>query len=291
MKNRFQTAALLSVFSLFLLWAAASGQKNDNGGDFILIPAGAFMMGDSAGEGDEDEKPVHTVELDSFYINSFEVINAEYAKFIRADGYRKKQYWKAGGFMKFNKPDGWDRKEYHGGRFPGNEMFPVVGVSWYEAMAYCAWLTERMGKVYRLPTEAEWEKAARDDKLRKYPWGNEIDGTYANYEGCRYSSGGGIMPVGFFFGSTDDKFATKDNRSPYGVYDMAGNVWEWCQDWYSDAYYGKSERRNPQGPFYGGYRTMRGGGWDSPAHDLRCANRQSTVSPLSILQCGFQMCS
>ncbi|MEJ2307366.1 MAG: SUMF1/EgtB/PvdO family nonheme iron enzyme [candidate division WOR-3 bacterium] len=137
---------------------------------------------------------------------------------------------------------------------PGNENFPVVGVNLHEANAYCKWLSEKTGEIYRLPTESEWEKAARGTDQRRYPWGNNIDSSYANY----YKSGdpyendlsftGGLTQVGFYDGYIHDGFPTHDNASPYGAYDMAGNVWEWISDPWDPHYYSKSPIHNPKGP-------------------------------------------
>ena len=187
-------------------------------------------MGDNFYEGNGNETPVHTVYLDSYYIGKFEVTNGEYRRFIDSGGYINPEYWNAGGFEKVgNKPKFWNDIIYKGGGF-GNDKFPVVGVSWFEAMAYCSWLSKKNGKTYRLPTEAEWEKAARGTDQRRYSWGNDIGGSYANYmeSGDPYESG--ITSVGFFNGTVRNGFATYNSTSSYGAYDMTGNVWEWCFD-------------------------------------------------------------
>ncbi len=232
---------------------------NDGYGDYVLVPAGEFEMGE--GEvGMTWSAPVHTVHLDSFYIGKYEVTNEEYKKFIDDEGYTNESYWSAGGFGKFkDMPSLWPIDSYHGGGVPGFENFPVDGVSWYESMAYCAWLTAKTGKVFRLPTEAEWEKAARGTDLRSYPWGDNIDSTYSNYSRSSdpYVSS---TPVGYYDGSTQDGFVTHDNSSLYGAYDMSGNVYEWCSDWL-DAYSADSQNSNPTGPDTGKYKVFRGGGW------------------------------
>ena len=245
-------------------------------------------MGDNFNEGDPDEKPVHEVYLDAFYIGKFEVTNGEYKKFINDGGYKKKKYWKAGRFKKYgSEPFFWKNSEYCGGGLTGNDNFPVVGVSWYEASAYCLWLSEKTGKEYRLPTEAEWEKASRGDAStnvnpegqRRYPWGNDIKVNQANF----FSSGDPYddmpTPVGYYNGKKQGDYSTISNASPYGIYDMAGNVYEWCLDKYGEDYYSKSPEKNPKGPKKGGYRIIRGGGFFSSILSIRCASRSIYAKP------------
>jgi formylglycine-generating enzyme required for sulfatase activity len=245
---------------------------NEGYGNYLLVPAGKFTMGDNYDEGNPREKPVHVVYLDAYYIGEFEVTNEEYKKFMDDGGYNKVEHWSEGGYGMFDEPLYWNTAEYNGGSIPGNENFPVVGVSWFEAVAYCSWLSEKTGNVYRLPTEAEWEKAARggdyldgDDNglaanpipQRRYPWGNEIDGSYANYldSGDPYEEG--LTPVGYYNGSVYGDFATHDNASPYGAYDMAGNVYEWILDYYQENY-SPEMATNPQGPGRGSGHVIRG---------------------------------
>jgi len=169
-------------------------------------------------DGSDDEKPVHTVYLDAFYIDIYEVTNAQYEKFMDATGHNAPIHWDDPDFNVYN--------------------LPVVGVSWYDAMAYAEWA----GK--RLPTEAEWEKAARGGLVgKKFPWGNSFSYNHANGGG---SSWNGPAPVGRLL------------ANGYGLYDMAGNVKEWCFDWYTQNY-AISPTRNPRGPSSGAKRVIRGG--------------------------------
>ena len=202
----------------------------------ILIPAGEFIMGSTEGEGHNDEQPQITVVLDAFYIDRCEVTNAQYKLFMDATGHKAPMYWDDG---KYNHP-----------------KQPVVGVTWYDANAYAKWA----GK--RIPTEAEWEKAARGTDGREYPWGNKWDSLKCNSnigsDGYQHTTPAASFP---------------DGSSPYGVMNMAANVWEWCADWYGSDY-SRSPRQNPKGHDSGGERVLRGGSWCTTDHSyLRCANR------------------
>jgi formylglycine-generating enzyme required for sulfatase activity len=275
---------------------------NEGYGNYLLVPAGQFTMGDNYDEGNPREKPVRIVYLDAFYIGEFEVTNQEYKKFIDDEGYKNREYWSNGGFGRFGKPLHWNDEVYNGGGIPGNENFPVVGVSWFEAAAYCSWLSAQTGSVYRLPTEAEWEKAARggdyldgDDSRqvpnpipqRRYPWGNEIDGSYANYldSGDPYEEG--LTPVGYYDGSVHGDFATHDNASPYGAYDMAGNVYEWINDYYRGNY-DKKAVTNPQGPKRGSGHVIRGSAFLYETFKQRSAYRGSYYSSFRGVYIGIR---
>lgn len=225
---------------------AARELVSKDGAPMVLIPAGKFWMGSPYG-GWDNEHPRHQVMLDTFYMDKFEVTVARYAKFLRA---------KNG-----SKPDYWDDLDGHN---HGN--LPVVGVSWEDANAYCQWA----GK--RLPTEAEWEKAARGTDGRMYPWGNqEPSGRLANFGKVWFLTSayeGGLVPV------DSDEAGT----SPYGLYHMAGNVWEWTADWYDKNYYRESPERNPPGALIGEFRVRRGGSWSYDEAYMRSATR-STSAP------------
>ena len=227
----------------------------NDGAPMVLIPAGEFQMGSNNGE--NDEKPVHTVYVDAFYMDVYEVTNAQFKAFVDANPqWRKDQI----------------PRKYHGGSYlyhwsgnhypNGKDNHPVVYVSWYAAMAYAQWA----GK--RLPTEAEWEKAARGGlQGQTYPWGNTIDASQANYG----RNPGSTTSVGSY------------GANGYGLYDMAGNVWEWCVDVYQENFYAVSPPRNPVSggsiaPPYltdqtNSSRVLRGGSWLNDALYLRVAYR------------------
>ena len=211
----------------------------NDGVKMVLIPAGEFEMGGSAG--DADEKPVHTVNVNAFYIDIYEVTNAKYKEFVDATGHESSVYWK---YPNFNEPDQ-----------------PVVGITWDDANAYAKWA----GK--RLPTEAEWEKAARGGLVgKKYAWGDspmppEGAGNFADETAKKVFKKWDIIS-GYDDGFSHTAPVGSLNPNGYGVYDMMGNVWEWCADWY-DNYYSKSPKSNPKGPDSGTCKVIRGGSWNS----------------------------
>jgi formylglycine-generating enzyme required for sulfatase activity len=244
----------------------ATTRRGKDGKDMLLVPEGWFIMGSTEAEiqaayelGKKydahtsaswfaDEKPQHRVWVDAFYMDKYEVTLGEYKAFLRATGYKGLPEAVA--------------------RYAPKDTHPVVLVSWDDAEAYCRWA----GK--QLPTEAQWEKAARGSDGLRYPWGNEaVDGKRANYcdtrcdypwkdksqeDGYQYTAPVGSYPLG---------------KSPYGIEDLAGNVWEWVQDWYDAEYYRKSPERNPVNTKRGIDRVRRGGGWRDNPVNVRAANR------------------
>jgi formylglycine-generating enzyme required for sulfatase activity len=270
--RRFALPGAVLVLSLLLVVpvlrpAATAGNAsqvvNDGHGDYLLVPAGAFRMGDNFGDGLPRERPVHTVELDAFYIAKYEMTNGEWKKFRDDPGYDDAKFWPNGRVVPRDQIPYWTQANNHGGGTPDSDDYPVLGVNWDSAAAYCNWLSAKTGKKYRLPTEAEWEKAARGADQRRYPWGNQIDHAHANYVGSSQFDTG--MKVGTF----------EAGKSPYGAYDMAGNVMEWCSDWYARDYYSVSPRRNPKGPATGAYKILRGGTFFVEAFDLRTYARSA----------------
>jgi formylglycine-generating enzyme required for sulfatase activity len=238
----------------------AGPAKNITGKDgapMVLVPAGEFMMGSREDDkgARNDERPAHPVYLEDFSIDQYEVTTSRYATFFQK--------------TKRTPPEHWSEQilKEHGRK-------PVVGVDWDDAQAYCAW----MGK--RLPTEAEWEKSARGTDRRIYPWGNtEPSQTLANFNHCcDFKNYGALTDVGSF-----DR-----GKSPYGVYDMAGNVLEWVADWYDENYYGMRPDRNPKGPSSGQYRVLRGGTWFNAPVDVRSANRYWLPPSLRNDSLGFR---
>jgi serine/threonine-protein kinase len=248
--------------------------KKDNS-ILIEIPAGEFGMGSVPKEGDDDEHPQHLVYLDTFYISKYEITNEQFDRFIKATGYKTdvEKVGKARIYEPENQGN-WVEKSGASWRYYYNKdtkKYPVVLTSWNDAKAYCDWAG------LRLPTEAEWEKAARGSDKRKYPWGNEAPGVKgaarANYADDKtdYAWSDRKVDDGYQFTAPVGVYET--GVSTYGCYDMAGNVWEWCSDRYGEFYYRVKAAQNPTGPTNGISRVLRGGSWFSSAIELRCANR------------------
>ncbi len=258
--------AIVTAVGALSLLAATNGTQppvNDGYGDFVYVPAGSFKMGDNFGDGLPRERPVHTVDLDAFYIAKYETTNGQWRKFRDDPGYDDVKYWPNGKVVPKDQVPYWTQANNHGGGTPDSDDYPVLGVNWDSATAYCNWVSAKTGKKYRLPTEAEWEKAARGTDQRRYPWGNDIERSDANYVGTEAFDTG--MKVGSF----------PKGVSPYGVYDMAGNVYEWCSDWYSRDYYSVSPKKNPKGPATGAYKVVRGGSFFLEAFDMRTYGRSA----------------
>ncbi|MBP8261420.1 MAG: formylglycine-generating enzyme family protein [Verrucomicrobia bacterium] len=272
--------------------------------DMALIPAGEFQMGDTFGEGYSDVLPVHTVHVSAFYMDRTEVTKAQWDAVYQ---------WAIGHGYSFDNPGSW----YGGVNYSKGDNHPVHTISWYDAVKWCNARSEREGRPwayytdqglsqpyrtgrvspsvrwdrgYRLPTEAEWEKAARGGSSgNRFPWGDTISHSQANYysywesghhlyvydlaatEGYHPNYATGVEP----YTSPVGPFAANG----YGLYDMAGNVWEWCWDWYSSSYYSSSSGSDPRGPGSGSYRAIRGGGWNSLAWHCRAANRNDSFYP------------
>jgi formylglycine-generating enzyme required for sulfatase activity len=208
-------------------------------------------------------------------MGKYPVTNEEFKVFVDDGGYGNKEYWTTEGWK-------WKEKEkisvprfWYDGKW-NRPNFPVVGVSWYEAAAYADWLSKKTGKEYRLPTEAEWEKAARGTDGREYPWGNDFNEKLCNSSECKLDR---TSPVGIF---------TK-GESLYGCLEMAGNVLEWCTDWFDGGYYKNSPKKNPRGPKDGSLRVRRGGCWFAGASHCRAAYRSDFHPAARVNVVGFRL--
>jgi len=221
-----------------------------------LVPAGPFEMGSE--EGSDNEKPVHTVILNDFYIDQFEITNARYAECVEAGDCNAPTYTGSA-----------TRENYYKNTNFSN--YPVISVDWYDAQAYCKW------RGARLPTEAEWEKAARGGLEGKlYTWGNESPNcSLANFNYSEYCIG-------------DPNIVGKYAPNDYGLYDMAGNVWEWVADWYDPDYFENSPISNPLGSENGSSRILRGGAWNRISNLLRVAYRYNTNPDLAHVSFGIR---
>ena len=226
----------------------------------IKIPAGKFTMGRpilSAKDERPNEGPAHTVSLEEFYIDKYEITNGDYKACVDAGV--------------CNLPHSLNSSARTKGYYsnPDYANFPVVHVDWYMAEAYCEW------RGTRLPTEAEWEKAARGTNDKHFPWGqNIVSCAFTQYATC----GKDTVAVG----------RHPDGVSPYGVHDMAGNVWEWVADWYGSDYYALSPPDNPKGPASGVYRVARGGGWNSNSTQLWVTYRTRFTPDSNTFNLGFR---
>jgi formylglycine-generating enzyme required for sulfatase activity len=216
-----------------------------DGAPMVVVAAGEFWMGLGEGDGLDDEQPRHKIFLDRYYIDKFEVTTERYAKFLEFTGWEK--------------PLHWDKV-----RFPQHATRPVIGISWSDADAYCR-INGR-----RLPTEAEWERAARGDNERKFPWGNMgPQSSHALFGQMTQFTYDILRPVGSYAGG----------EGPYGALDQAGNVAEWVEDWYDGEYYREGPEKNPLGPRAGQYKMIRGGSWSDMPVYLLSGSRNSKLPP------------
>lgn len=250
---------------------------------FVRIPAGEFGMG--ADDGDEDERPAHRVRLDAFYLSTHAVTNEQYAEFLRDTGHpppairdlpRMVTPAHEAAFRELSAPYVW-----RGGEAPRERgRHPVTMVGYADAVAYCLWLSTRLSQAVRLPTEAEWERAARGGlEGRRYPWGDDIDPSRANFlPDPALKKHRGTRPVGCY------------PPNALELYDMSGNVWEWVEDWYRSDAYRIADVHNPRGASEGTLRLVRGGSWVT--HDvlqLRCAHRHKVPTDTYAYSIGFRV--
>jgi formylglycine-generating enzyme required for sulfatase activity len=265
-------------------------------GNMVLIPAGTFTMGSDPEEGAEDERPEHQPSISAFHMDLYEVTNTMYLTALVWALDNGQAYWD-GSDVVTSSSDGtrylevsssYSRIDHSGSEFvikSGYEDHPVREVSWFGAAAYCNWRSESEGLAlcydtstwecnfsvngYRLPTEAEWEKGARGPSdERTYPWGDESPD--CGRVNANLIDGGCV-------GTTASVGSYSSGRSPYGLYDMAGNVMEWCNDWYSSTYYSSSPENDPRGPSSGPYKVVRGGAYSSSEFTMRSAYRYGST--------------
>jgi formylglycine-generating enzyme required for sulfatase activity len=234
-----------------------SGDKAAIEPALVRIPDGWFLMGSNSGQ--DCERPVHRVWIVSFYLAATQVTNAEYAQFLQATGSASPPFWND---PNFNHP-----------------QQPVAGPSWDEATRYCEWLSAQTGRHYRLPTEAEWERAARGGlEQKQYSWGDEPPQSLPDYE-KRWQTG--------------PEQVARYAANAFGLYDIGDNVHEWCSDWYDPNYYAVSSERNPQGPEQcptkPARRSSRGGSWRHQIKVARCSARSSIPPEFQYADYGFRV--
>lgn len=254
---------------------------NDNLVEMVFVKGGTFQMGSDTGE--DNEKPVHTVEVNDFYIGKYEITVEQFRAFVNATAYQTDAEKGDGSYVYVNnnwkKQSGINWRHDVAGNKRGSDenKHPVIHVSWNDAIAYCNWLKEQTGKNYRLPTEAEWEYAARGGNQSQgyiYAGSNTIDNIAWYYRNSKNVT----HPVG-------DKQANE-----LGLYDMTGNVWEWCNDWYDKDYYSSSPSNNPKGPNNGTNRVLRGGCWNYYPQYNRIAIRNYFTPDNRSYFYGFRVC-
>ena len=257
------TTLMLGVFCFLPSIAFSNSPTSIAPKGMVLIAGGVYVMGShksliELNPGDlfstdrhalGPENPAHNVEVDPFFIDTHEVSNRDYRKFVQTNKVREPLYYKDPNFNNFKQP--------------------VVGISWKEAQSYCIW------KGARLPTEAEWEKASRGKRSIDYPWGNESpDNTKLNFNQEIKKT----TNIGFY----------EAGKSDYGVYDLAGNVSEWVYDWHSPEFYLFSPKKNPVGPKKGQYKVIRGGNWRNNSEDVKMYYRNATVPSTRNKRLGFR---
>ncbi len=288
----FHIALLLTIFALgvFVLWPweAEKTKKSESDlpqviqyleRDMVKVEGGIFVMGCTDEQGSDcesNEKPWQVVTLSSFNIGKYEVTQAQFAAFIEATGYRtdaEKEGWSSVWTGK-NNGVSWRNNSSGNGTQPITH--PVIHVSWNDAIAFCNWLSEITGKSYRLPTEAEWEYAARGGN---YSHNYKFSGSNSQNNVAWYRDNSGLTtnPVG------------QKQANELGLYDMSGNVWEWCSDWYVENYYSDNPSSNPGGPLSGSERVLRGGGWYTDATYCRVAYRFSNPPDYRNFNFGFRL--
>lgn len=251
--------------------ASAVYTERSTGMEFVKIPAGCFVMGDTHGDGQGDEKPLHKVCIESFFAGKHEVTNAQYRKF---------------------------RPDHTSGSYEGNNLNgdsqPVTGVTWFDATEYAKWLSKKSGEKFRLPTEAEWEYTARGGNNGRNYWGNDPD------IACKTANGADLTArqqwKDWVTTECSDRYKVSApvgsfHANIFGVHDIMGNAWEWTNDWYDAEYYFESPRMNPQGPTSGKLKIPRGGGWMNASECVRVADRNGFSPDFSILFLGFRLVS
>ena len=247
-------------------------RDGSQGPEMVWIPAGSFRMGDIQGGGYSDEKPVHRVSIDRFAMGKYEVTVGEYLRFVKATGKHAPEWMEKG--SSYNIKTGSNNYYKELGSALTNKNHPIVGVSWLDAVAYAKWLSQQTGKKYRLPTEAEWEYAARAGTETKYWWGNNIGSNKANCwnsdckDSFKYTA-----PVGSF------------SANPFGLYDTVGNVWEWTCSEYKGKYQGSEQTCKNSASIF----VLRGGSWNIYARRTRTASRNLDVPTVRDRFYGFRL--
>jgi len=258
-----------------------SSRRTASPAPMVRVPHGDLLMGSQAGA--PEEAPVHRVAVAAFSIDQFEVTNSQFAEFVRRTGHvtdpeRSGVGWHWDGTWREVRAADWRHPLGPDSTIDGLDRHPVVQVSWNDATAYCRW------RRARLPTEAEWERAARGAGGRVYPWGDESPRgrtSYGSNTCCRADDGDG-----FLYTATVGAFPR--GRSPFGVDDLAGNVWGWVEDWFDAGFYARSPMLDPVNRVATSRRIIRGGGWGNDAEGLRSTLRHANPPDIGLSMVGFR---
>jgi formylglycine-generating enzyme required for sulfatase activity len=277
--------------------SAGSFRDAVTGMEFVAVKGGCFKMGDTFGDGLDDEKPVHEVCVSDFSIGKYDVTVGEFRKFSTATGYQTEAE-KYDGCAVWNgeKSVYGNKKSWKSPGFEQDDRHPVVCVSWNDAQEFTRWLAKESEKEYRLPTEAEWEYAARSGgKQERYAGFSDAGrlARYANFcdANCEMKFKSAGQDDGYRYTSPVGRYLPND----LGLYDMTGNVWQWCGDWYDEKYYGDrkyygdSLRNNPKGPSAGSDRVGRGGSWGNGYVSVRASNRHFSSPRFRSINLGFRL--
>ncbi|MBN2664785.1 MAG: formylglycine-generating enzyme family protein [Bacteroidales bacterium] len=251
------------LLPLFFFTFSFVDAQNSKFPEMVFVEGGTFKMGSN--DGYDDEKPIHSVTLSDFYIGKYEVTVGQYKKFCKETNYRFPGKPKKEWYDEHENVKEWVWRDNH----------PIVNITWFDAIAYCEWLSEQTGEHYTLPTEAQWEYAARGGKNSKgyeYSGSNDID-KVAWYDETTYERG--TRPVGQL------------TPNELGIYDMSGNAFEWCLDYYGK--YSSKSQKNPEGPKKAQYRTIRGGGWYYVEEFCRNTQRDCPKPTLQKFNYGFRV--
>jgi formylglycine-generating enzyme required for sulfatase activity len=270
----------------------------ESGENMVFIKGGCYQMGDTFGDAEKNdepvhkgwkgghqhhhlgvnEKPVHEVCVDDFYMAKYEVTVSEFREFVADIGYKTDAENGDGCFGWSGKK--WEKDKNRNWRnpgFPQDDSHPVSCVSWDDAVVYIEWLSDKTGKRYRLPTEAEWEYTARSGGKKEKWAGTNNESGLSDYAWYNNNSNGKTHPVG------------QKKPNGFGLYDMTGNVWEWVQDWYGENYYSSSPKNNPQGPTSGFQHIHRGGSWYYSSHQARVTSRHPYTSDYRCYSLGIRL--
>ncbi len=283
------------------LAAGKEGKKPDleEAGEMVFVQGGCFEMGDlfpqhTNLDGDPDEKPVHTVCLDDYYIGKYEVTRAEFERFVDDTGYRTEAEKGQGCYIVYGGRVWLNQKDLYWKRLKQDGRHPVSCVTWNDADAFIKWKNRNTGLKFRLPTEAEWEFAARSrGKEYKYSWGNgEPEANVADEHARRELPE--VFPQTTYWKGYDDGYTFSSPVGSFkpnelGVYDMSGNAWEWTNDYYDIDYYKKSPRENPTGNKTDGSLVRKGGSWADDRRHQRVANRSRSYQFRSRFDLGFRL--